>query len=298
MTKHPGMRNLLRYLQLSSLLCVVSLLITPAGRASISVSQSVDRTDMAFEDTANFRVVVTWDGPVYAYRFDKAFRLQSDRMKIARFSSSVRSTGTGPSEVTTKVFDYQLAPSLSGIATVQPMVIEYVTWPDSTVGQLATDVVTIAVADPVPAATRDKGGFDGGWIALIVVGVLGLVFGLYAAFKPKAKKEIIKSPAEAFLEQLESVRKESGMDLKRFQTGVSRCLTSYIQTRYSVDLTGHAASQAAIELERVEPNQTVREALGGWLARAEREKFSPIAAAPGEVTRLESEIRSFFERLK
>jgi hypothetical protein len=292
------MIHLTRHLRVSSLLCAAALLAAPALRAAISVSQSLDRTDMAFEDTAHFQVTVTWDGPVYAYRFDKAFRLQSDRLKVARFSSSVRSANAGTGEITTKVFDYELTPALSGIATVQPMLIEYVTWPDSTVGQLSTDAATISVTDPVPAETGQSNRFSGGWIALIAVAVFGLGVGLYAAFKPKAKKEVIKSPTEVFLEQLDVARKDADMDLKKFQSGVSRALTGYILARYGVNLTGHAASAAAIELEKVEPNQAVREALAGWLARAERERFSPLASAPGEVLRLESEIRAFFERMK
>lgn len=298
MTEQPGIMISMRIAKSLLLAGFLSIVLAASGRSAISVSQSVDRTDMAFEDTANFQITVTWDGPAYAYRFDKAFRLQSDRLKVARFSSSVRSTGIGPGEVTTKIFDYQLTPVLSGSATVQPLVIDYTTYPDSTTGQLQTDAVTILVAEPKPSGAKEEGGFGGGWIALAVVLVLGLGIGLYAFFKPESKKEIIKSPVELVLENLDVARKDAGMDLKRFQTGVSRCLTSYVQARYGVDLTGRSAAQAAMELERVEPNQAVREALAGWLARAEREKFSPLASAPGEVSRLESDIRAFFEKMK
>ncbi len=298
MFEQLGLMNLLRTARTLVLTGTLILVLSPLGRAAISVSQSVDRTDMAFADTANFRITVTWDGPAYAYRFDKAFRLQSDRLKVARFSSSVRSTGVGPSEITTKIFDYQLTPALSGAATVQPLIIDYTTYPDSTTGQLQTDAVTISVAEPKPSKSLDKGGFSGGLIALVVVFALGLAVGLYAIFKPKAKKEIIKSPVELMLENLDAARKDAGMDLKKFQSGVTQCLTGYILARYGTDLTGRSAAQAAMELERVEPNQATREALAGWLARAEREKFSPLASAPGEVSRLESEIRAFFEKLK
>jgi hypothetical protein len=292
------MINWSKHFNTLGLVCLLALVAVHTTQASISVSQSIDRTDMAFEDTANFRVTVSWTGPAHAYRFEKAFRLQSDRMKVARFSSSVRSSGAGPGETTTKIFDYQLTPALSGIATVQPMVIEYVTWPDSSVGQLLTDAVTVSVAEPKQAKVGKGEGMKGGLIALIAVIVLGLGVGLYLLLRPKAKKVVTKSPAEVFLEQLELTRKDAGMDLKKFQTGVSRCLMMYVQARYGIDLAGQSASQSAIELEKVESTQAVREALSGWLARAEREKFSPLASAPGEVPRLESEIRTFFEKLK
>jgi hypothetical protein len=273
-------------------------LIPSVGEASISVAQSIDRTEMAFEDTAAFRVTVTWDGPVYAYRFEKALRLNSDKLKVARFSSSVRSAGSGPTETTTKVFEYQLAPVLSGIATIQPLILEYVTWPDSLVGELATDPVSLAIAEPVPAELRGKGGLSGGWLALIIVGAIGAAVGTFAFFKPKPKVEKVKSPAEAFLEQLDAVRKDAGMDLKKFQTGLYRGLIVYIQARYGLDLTGQSVDAITHELAAVEPSQSVTETLSGWLIRAEKEKFSPLTPAPGEVSRLEAEIRGFFENLK
>ncbi|MEW5795475.1 MAG: hypothetical protein AB1772_03855 [Candidatus Zixiibacteriota bacterium] len=284
-----------RIVFLPALLCIAWW---SSSRASISLSQSIDRTDMAYEDTASFQVVVTWAGGVSAYRFEQAFRLNSDKLKVARFTSSVRSTGNGANESTTKTFDYKLVPFLSGVARVDPMVIEYVTWPDSSAGQLVTDAVTLAIAEPLPAGERRKGGLDGGWFALIAAAVVGLGIGSYALFKPKPVKETAKSPALAFLEQLDEVRKEAGMDLKRFQTGLYRSLGNYVHSRYGINVTGRPASAAAAELEKVEPDTGVRSAIAGWLARAEREKFSPVEPAPGEVSRLESEIRVFFEKLK
>lgn len=293
------MGNRYRHTLLTIVAVISSLGLAPGtGQGAISVSQSIDRTEMAFEDTADFQVVVSWSGPAHAYRFEKAFRVQSDRLKVARFSSSVRSTGTGPDELTTKIFEYRLAPILSGVATIEPLVIEYVAWPDSLVGELVTDPVTVAIAEPVPAELREEGGISGGWIALIAVLVIGAGVGLYAVFKPKVAGEVVKSPALSFLEELEQVRKDSGMDLKKFQTGLYRCLEGYIRVRYGIDLSGCPASAAATELEKVEPSGSVRDTLSDWLTRAEREKFSPLAAAPGEVPRLEAEVRSFFEKLK
>lgn len=292
------MRASLHYTLIACFSLLPTMLFWSDAQSSISVSQSIDRTEMAYEDTAAFRVVVTWDGPAHAYRFEKPFRVQSDKLKVARYTSSVRSNGVGPSEITTKVFEYQLAPFLSGVATVQPMVIEYVTWPDSTVGQLVTDAVTLTVAEPVPADERRGGGFSGGLIAIIIVVVVGLGVGGYSLFKQKPQKEVIKNPAEVFLDQLAAMRKDSGMDLKKFQTGLYRILEVYIHSRYGLDITGKPASAIADELDNVEPDQTVRAALAGWMARAEREKFSPVEIAPGEVPRLESEVRAFFEKLK
>lgn len=253
---------------------------------------------MAFEDTVNFQISVTWDGPAHAYRFDRPFRVQADRMKVARFSSTVRSSGSGPDEKTTKFFEYQLTPHLSGMATIEPLNIEYVTWPDSLTGILSTDPVSISVREPLPPELREEGGMDSGWWAVIVVGLIGLGVGLYSIFKRKAPKEEIRTAREKFLDELEDVKRESGADLKKFQTGLYRSLTSYVSSKYGLKIENQAAESIASELSQAEPDQIVSRALADWLIRAEKEKYAPIATAPGEVTRLASEIKQYFEKLK
>jgi hypothetical protein len=50
-------------------------------------------------------------------------------------------------------------------------------------------------------------------------------------------------------------------------------------------------------LERTSLTVSQRETIGGWLKRAEREKYIPLQAGPGETIRLESEIRDFFMKI-
>ena len=269
-----------------------------AGDGSIAISQELDRTDMAFDDTATFSIIVSWHGPAYAYRFERPIRLQSDHLKVARFSSTIRTEGAGPDETTTKVFSYRLAPVLSGPATVEAATVDYLSWPDSTAGQLTSDAFIINVADPLP--TKPRGGFklSGGWIALICVALLGAGVGAYAAFKPKPKVEKKKTPRETALEELARARQVAGSDLKSFQTGLYRLLSDYISATYRIAANGRPAAEVVSELERTETDPHVRQSLADWLLRAEREKFTPLASAPGEVMRLESEVRAFFEALK
>jgi hypothetical protein len=62
-----GYAKVLRFLP--AVLTVASLGLYPsAGVASISVAQSINRTEMAFEDTAVFHITVNWDGPVMELR--------------------------------------------------------------------------------------------------------------------------------------------------------------------------------------------------------------------------------------
>jgi len=277
----------------------LSMLVLPlCGQASISVSQSIDRTDMAFEDTAGFRIVITWHGPAHAYRFEKPFRLQTDRLKVVRFSSTIRSTGSGPDEITTKTFDYKLAPSLSGIGTIEPLDIEYLSWPDSLTGTLVTDPIAISIGEPLPPELEEEGGISGGWIAVIVVCVLGAAVGIFSLAGRRAPQKTTRTPVAAFLDDLEEVKKESGRDLKKFQTGLYKNLVRYIERRYHLSSVGESAEALTVELNKVERDQAICQALSGWLVRAEKEKYAPLELAPGEVTRLETEVRQFFEKLK
>jgi hypothetical protein len=51
------------------------------------------------------------------------------------------------------------------------------------------------------------------------------------------------------------------------------------------------------QLEKTSLTVSQRETICGWLKRAEREKYIPLQAGPGETIRLESEIRDFFAKL-
>ncbi|MCD6250566.1 MAG: hypothetical protein J7J98_09575 [candidate division Zixibacteria bacterium] len=253
---------------------------------------------MAFEDTVNFQISVIWDGPAYDYRFDKPFRVQADRMKVTRFSSTVRSSGSGPDEKTTKFFEYQLTPLLSGMATIEALNIEYVTWPDSLTGIMVTDPVSISIRKPLPPKLSEENVMNSGWWAVIAVGLIGLGFGLYSIFKRKTSVEKVQSAREKFLEELDEVKRESGSDLKKFQTGLYGSLTSYFETKYGLKIDNQTADLIASELDQIEPDQTVNRTLADWLIRAEKEKYAPLTTSPGEVTRLASEIKQFFERMK
>jgi chaperonin cofactor prefoldin len=287
----------IRKVALLAFSCLGLLMMPQRGAASIAVSQSIDRGEMAFEDTARFQISVTWDGPAHAYRFDKPFRVSVDRMKVARFSSTVRSTGTGPDEKTTKFFVYELSPNLSGMATIEALNIEYVTWPDSLTGILVTDAVSISIRQPRPRDSSDEGGLDSGWWAVIVVCLMGLAFGLYSMFKRKAPTEKIQTVREKFLDELEEAKRESGGDLKKFQTGLCRALISYISGKYRVNTENQTVESVVSELNRIEPDQSVSRTISQWLIRAEKEKYAPIVTAPGEVTRLASEVKQYFDKL-
>jgi len=280
---------------------ILLVLATSVVAQDITVSQSVDRTSMAFEDTAHFRVTLIWSGPPQRYLFHKPLRLDADNLAVTRFSSSVSSQGSGDAEVTTKIYDYHVALTLSGSGTVRPLEIEYLLWPDSVNGTLTTDPVVIQIANPRPKASSPGLGLlpylGGGFVIAGGVVLVVVVLALHKRRRSRAPART-KSPRDRFLDDLTVVRAEAGPDLKKFQTGLYRALSGYLKARYDVDtnkLSGDALAERLKDAQ-VEPSQVER--IIGWLIRAEREKFAPVAAPPGEVVRLDAEIRQFFERIQ
>lgn len=281
------------------ILLLVGLAVSASGQ-SISLSQSIDRTDMAFEDTAVFEISITWDGPPTAYRFDRAIRLVSEKLKVARFNSNVSSAGAGDSEVTTKRLVYELVPKLDGPATIEPVAVEYVSWPDSVAGALMTDPVQITVARPLPKEELERRGLSSLWyvaFGLLAVTIAGLA--VYSGLRRKQTAvQPAKSPSERAIEGLETSRKQAGNDLKIFQTGVYKVLTDYLATRYGMAIENRPVADIVEALQERERDESVRGKLVTWLTRAEKEKFVPVSAPPGEVIRLETEMRKFFESMK
>ena len=231
---------------------------------SISLSQSVDRTEMRFEDTLGFEITVRWQGSPIAYRFEHALRLKSDQLKVASFSSTVSSDGAGPTETTTKKLMYKLAPVLSGQATIDPVAVEYVSWPDSIPGMLMTDPVHVTVAAPSPKAQTGD-GVSNLWIALtavLVIGIPAAVVGILRRRRGKAV-EPKKTPREKVLDTLAELRRDAGNDLNRFQTGLHRLLLDYIAERYGLEVSRREIAQIGEELAGVEKNEQVCEKLIG-----------------------------------
>jgi hypothetical protein len=280
------------------LIIAILLLATAGFGQSITVSQSIDRTEMAFEDTAKFQITLTWAGPPHQYRFDKPLRLDTDNLTVTSFSSSVTSSGVGPDEITTKTYDYSVAPTLSGTGTIRPLDIEYMMWPDSLTGHLTTDPVLLRIAQPRPRAAQESGSILGYLLAALAICGIALAVILWIVMKRRRPVEKPESPAERALNELARVKNDAGQDIKRFQTGLYRILVRYLTDRHGVDLEGLSADQVEAKLGEAGINDSDSEKITAWLKRAEREKFAPVAVAPGEVMRHETDIRLFFERLK
>lgn len=287
--------------RLTSVLLFFALLASQAS--AISLSQSLDKAAIAYEDSATFHITITWQGSQAAYRFERPIQPTLEKLRVQQYSTSITSTGSGPSEVSTKKFVYTLVPVGSGTARIEPMTVHYLSWPDSLPGELVTEPMTlqVAAAKPQPRPGKGLAGLSIWTLVIIwavVVGGVGTGVLVFVRKRLKRQKEIVKTPTELFLEKLAALRDESGSDLKRFQTGLYKHMTWFLNAQYGIDVSHRTAEEIADSIKNLNLSAADKEKLTEWLLRADREKFTPLPPMPGETIRLETEIRQFFENLQ
>jgi len=274
----------------------ITFAVATGHAGAISLTQSIDKDQMAFEDSAKFEITVEWPGPQFAYRFTNPLNPYFDRLKVGRFSSSVNSTGTGQDEVTTKKFTYVLTPTSSGPGKIDPITISFISWPDSVAGELVTEPVSIIIADQKPAP---KSKVLPIWVWITGgMAILGGGAAFYVSKSRAAKrKPVVKSPSEIALEELAGLKTEAGTDLKKFQTGVYNILVKYVNSKYQFNLGGQTEDKLEEIITKIPLNEQQRNSLKGWVIQAERDKYRPLASSPGDTVRLETDLRRFFEEL-
>lgn len=271
---------------------------TSVGSAGISVSQTLDRTEVPYESTAVLEVSLSWSGPARQYLFDRPPQLVLERLKVAQISSTVSATGSGPDEVTTKTVRFTLKPTSSGLGKIEPATFGYFHLADSVSGTVSTQALAISIAEPVRVAKRKAAVASSRARLMVAAGVvLALIAGAYLFVRARNRRPrpMVKTAAEQFLDDLGTLRQTAGGDLKRFQTGLYRLLTDLLASQYRLNLTGLSTQEILDMCEHTTMTEIQKHKYAGWLWRAEREKFSPLAQAPGETIRLEAEIREFIE---
>lgn len=278
-----------------ALMLVLSL---GAQRAlAISLTQSIDKTEMPFEDSAKFEITVEWLGSQFAYRFINPLNPYIDRLKISRFTSSISSFGTGKDEKTTKKFTYVLVPTSGGKGKIDPITINFITWPDSVSGELVTEPVAMTIGEQI---IKPKAGEFPAWISimggLLLIGSGATIYFLRA--KAIRGRPIVKTPSESALDELSKLKADCGSDLKRFQTGVFNILSSFLRSKHNINLSGLSEEKIEELLSKTNLSQPAQASIRNWLVQAEKDKYRPVEAAPGETVRLETELRRFFENVK
>ena len=276
-------------------------IVAVAASAEINVSQALSQTDIAFEDTTIFEIVLQWDGPQTTFRFDKPLNPLIDLMRVKGYSSSISSIGTGPDERTTKRYRYVLVPVQSGVGRIAPVSVPYVAWPDSIPGELVTEPMSVAIAKPIPRPGPGPGQKDSfPWI-YIVIGLVAIGGGVVAAVlyrKPKVDIEPSQKPEENLLNGLDKLKADAGSDFKKFQSGLHSLLINYLKEKYGFETSQLNERTIESSLLDTKLSAAQQRTVAEWVVNAERDKFRPVSPAPGEAVRLESDVRAFFQRLK
>ncbi len=269
----------------------------PVHAEGISISQSLSSSEIPFEDSVLFEIVLSWDGSQAAYLFPHPLNPVIDRMTIRGFSSSVSSTGQGDSEKTTKTYRYTLVPKSSGIGQIAPVTVSYISWPDSLPGEMVTEAMTVRIAEPLPPEEPPDLSVIW-WVAgiLIVIGAALALLMIRRSGKRKAA-EPVRTLVEQFLDDLSQLKKEAGTDHKRFQTGLHRILADFLSRKYGLNPDNKSKEELKEELATAGLSELAAFSIAGWYTQAARDKFSPVTAGPGETIRLEAEIRQLFEKL-
>ncbi len=285
----------MRLIFLSLLLLVAAAVIVRAD--GISVSQSLDKSQLAFDDSATFEITLQWPGSQFAYRFPQPLDPQFEKLRVGRFESSVTSKGSGAGEITYKTFRYTLLPLAAGEGRIEPVRISYLTAPDSIPGEVVTEGMSVTIAAPPPIPEQRRAPLVWVWVAVWTVLVAGAVAaGVMIRKRRRAVPPVpVKTPKDKALEELASVRKEAGEDLKRFQAGVYRVLADYLQARFDIRADELDDQKLVEAIMGTDLPAGARSKLADWVVTARMDKFRPVAGAPGETLRRASDIREMLE---
>ncbi len=263
--------------------------------AEISVSQSLTESEIAFEDTVQFEIIVEWQGSQMSYLFNKPLTPFIDRLKIGKFSSSVSSQMRDGVEYTLKRYNYSLIPTSAGLGLIDSIYINYLKRTDSLPGVVVTEPMKVLIANPVAKIKEDEEIHE--WLLFGVA--LIVIFGIIFLFRWKTNSQSVEiqlSPQEQFLSELEQVKREASSDMKTFQTQFYATLSKFLVTAYNVNVSLVNIDNLIDELSKAGMSIAEAEQIMKWLKQAEVDKYAPIDHAPGAVVRLESEIRTFFEK--
>ncbi len=277
-------------------LLIALFFATPFTSYGISVSQSVDKFEIAYEDSLTFEIKLQWEGPQFAYYFDKPLSPYFDRLKVRGFSSSISSTGESGSEITTKKFKFVLIPIGSGNVTIESVPISYIAMPDSIPGELMTEAMSVTIAPAIPKKVESNEiPF---WITVISMALL-ISGGLFIFIKKRAKpeEEEFITPKEQFLTGLTELKKNAGSDMKIFQSGLYDLLVSYLFDAQGILVSDESYEELENKLSECNLSEAQSVKVFEWITKARKDKFRPVSSSPGETIRLESEIRNYFENI-
>jgi len=260
----------------------------------ISLSAHLDKTDIPFEGTAELQLEIRWYGDITSYAFEVLPLPEMENLKVLGTSSSISSEMEDGQEVTTRFFKYRLKPTSSGTGSINPITLQCVSMPDSIPNQLATQLMTINIAKPVPV--EEKGEIPVYFIVLLIaVLIAGFIF-IVLRMRKKPEQVPDKNPEEIFFEDLVRLKQDGQSDRKIFFTRLYRMLTLFIEKKYGLGIINQTAEIIAAKLDSVEIPINDKEKLIHWLIKSEKEKYAAFGGEPGYIIRLTAELEKYFEK--
>ena len=280
------------------ILVILSLLVISAvGQTEeITLSQGIDKHDIPFEDSVIFTITLRWPGPQHAYLFDRPLSQYIDRLKVRGFSSSISSALENGEEFTTKTYRYSLIPTSSGEGLIDSMSISYITWPDSIPGMLMTEPMTVTIGEPKLKETSSTKGSLWWYLLGGVIVIGGIVVFVILKRAPQEKEKVLSAEQLALVSLME-LKEKAGGDLKQFQTGLFALLAVYLKHKFNVSAQFDTDDELMERLKKTSLTDAQIEQIHGWLVKAQKDKFAPVNAAPGETLRLEAAVKQFFEKM-
>jgi len=259
---------------------------------NITLSAILDRTDIPFEETVELKLEIKWHGDITSYAFEVIPLPELENLKVLGTSSAISSGFEDGAEITTRTFKYTLKPTASGIGSIEPIVLQCISMPDSIPGELSTQLLEVMIAEPI--AVEEKSGVAGYLYILIGALLISTIVLIIIKMKSKPDVEPVKSPEERFSGTLAQIKADNQSDRKLFFTKLHSALADYIKLKYDIETTGQTAEAISDHLEKLEIPLNEKEKISNWLIRSEKEKYAPFGGEPGDIIRLITELEDYF----
>jgi len=258
----------------------------------ISLSAHLDKTDIPFEDTVEYKLEIKWIGNITSYAFEVLPLPDLENLKVMGTSSSISSSTENGQETTTRYIKYTLKPTLSGVGTIKPITLQCISMPDSTANNLTTPLLTVNIATPIPVEKKSEMSI----YLIIALGIIMIAGFVFVVLRMRKKPEIIpeKTPEELFIDELMRLKQDGLSDRKVFFTRLFRMLNIYIEKKYNLRVANQTAEIIVGKLSETDIPEAEKEKISHWLIKAEKEKFAPFGGEPGEVIRLAAELEKHF----
>lgn len=218
-------------------------------------------------------------------------QLRLERLLVHSVSTSTRLvSGDGVSaapRVEIRQFRYQLDATRSGMAIIQPLLITYLTLPDSQSGATRTPELSALITPPAKVADSPLSYW---WFLALLLALAPAGWWLRRRFTPpppedKSKKEIA--------ERLAELKTLTGGERRKFFEAMYRLLYDLCQRGFQLTSSRGDTEALIAELSSTNLPSTSQEKLGAWLRISGAERFASRSATPGETLRIYYELEPF-----